>query len=152
VRCTLPIMNVDCVRHVSWWPLSWPRSIDSVIVSNSLVTHAHKSLRIDHSLSVGEFCLETIALLRIIDFCLPCGHLSLYWWNFQHIQLSMAVATIACSWGFVAFTPLTFKFEVFWVVTPCSVVVGYQRWYTTTTLHGVTAQKTWECLSCIRSP
>jgi len=48
------------------------------------------------------------------------------------------------------------KVEVFWLVTPCSVVVGYQRfrgpcclhlhplkrWYPTTTLNGVTNQKT----------
>jgi hypothetical protein len=46
--------------------------------------------------------------------------------------------------------------EVFWVVTPCNVAVGYQRfegpcclhlqgevkrWYRSTTLHGVTTQK-----------
>jgi len=50
-----------------------------------------------------------------------------------------------------------FQVEVFWVVTPCSEVVGYQRfrgpccihlqgevkrWYPTITLHGVTTQKT----------
>jgi len=34
----------------------------------------------------------------------------------------------------------------FWVVTPCSVVVGWRqhgplkRWYPTTTLHGITTQ------------
>jgi hypothetical protein len=55
---------------------------------------------------------------------------------------------------------MTFIVEVFWIVTPCSVVVGYQnfrgqssprrwrqhvppkRWYPTTTLHGVTTQMT----------
>jgi hypothetical protein len=52
---------------------------------------------------------------------------------------------------------MIFQVEVFWVVTPCSVVVGYQRfrgsccrhlhgplerWYPTTTLHGFTTQKT----------
>jgi hypothetical protein len=51
----------------------------------------------------------------------------------------------------------TNQVEFFWVVTPCSVKVGYQRlggqgrwrlqappklWYPTTTLHGVTTQKT----------
>jgi hypothetical protein len=28
---------------------------------------------------------------------------------------------------FEAFTAVIFQLEVFWVVTPCSVVVGYQR-------------------------
>jgi len=58
---------------------------------------------------------------------------------------------------------LMFQVEVFWVVTPCIVVVGYQsfggpcclhlqgdgrqhgspkRWRPTTTLHGITTQKT----------
>jgi len=39
--------------------------------------------------------------------------------------------------------------EVSWVVTSCSVVIGYyteddplKRWYSTTTLHEVTSQKT----------
>jgi len=40
-----------------------------------------------------------------------------------------------------------FQVEVFWILTPCSVVVKHQlsgnlRWYPTTTLHGVTTQKT----------
>jgi hypothetical protein len=39
-----------------------------------------------------------------------------------------------------------YKVEVFWVVTPCSVVLGYQRYrplfYPFTTLDGVTTQKT----------
>jgi len=51
-----------------------------------------------------------------------------------------------------------FEVEEFWVVTQCSFVVGYQsfrctcclyfqhgplkRWYPTTTVHGVTTQKT----------
>jgi hypothetical protein len=66
---------------------------------------------------------------------------------------------------FKVFTTVKILVEVFWVVTPCSVVVGYQRfggpfclhlqgevedggstilqkrWYPTTTLHGVTNQK-----------
>jgi hypothetical protein len=52
----------------------------------------------------------------------------------------------------------SYEVEVFWVVTPCNVAVGYKdcrgpwclclqsgplkRWYPTTTLHGVTTQKT----------
>jgi len=49
--------------------------------------------------------------------------------------------------NFEAFTAVIFQVEVFWVVTPCSAVVGYQhgppkRWYATRKLHGVTAQKT----------
>jgi len=43
--------------------------------------------------------------------------------------------------------------DVFWVMTPCSIMVGYQcwrwrqhgrlqRWYPTTPLHGITTQKT----------
>jgi hypothetical protein len=50
-----------------------------------------------------------------------------------------------------------FQVEAFWVVTPCSVVVGYKRfggprclhlqgevkrWYPTPTLRGITTQKT----------
>jgi hypothetical protein len=41
-----------------------------------------------------------------------------------------------------------FQVEVFWVVTPCIVVVGYHRFrglkflYPITTLHGVTTQNT----------
>jgi hypothetical protein len=57
-------------------------------------------------------------------------------------------------------TWIQFRVHVFWVITPCSVVLGYQlvrgpyclhlqgplkRWYPTTTLHGITTQKnsTW---------
>jgi len=29
--------------------------------------------------------------------------------------------------SFEAFTAVMFQVEVFWVVTPCNVVVGYQR-------------------------
>jgi hypothetical protein len=57
---------------------------------------------------------------------------------------------------FEAFTEAMFQVEIFWVVTPCSVAVGYQRFgdptpsifrakytsYPTTTLHGVTTRKT----------
>jgi hypothetical protein len=42
-------------------------------------------------------------------------------------------------------TDLIFPVDVFWIVTPCNVVVGHQlwkRWYPTATLHGVTTQKT----------
>jgi len=39
-----------------------------------------------------------------------------------------------------------FQVEVFWVMTPRSEVVGYQRyrglWYSTPTLHGITTQNT----------
>jgi hypothetical protein len=41
-----------------------------------------------------------------------------------------------------------FEVEVFWIVTPCGVAVGYQRlgplkrWYPPTTPHGFTTQKT----------
>jgi len=47
-----------------------------------------------------------------------------------------------------------YQVDVFWVVTPCSVMVGYRRfgglrqygprkrWYPTTTLHGVTTRNT----------
>jgi hypothetical protein len=54
----------------------------------------------------------------------------------------------------VIITGVKIQVEVFWVVTPCSVVVGYQhfggpcclhlqeeRWHPTTTLHGVIPQK-----------
>jgi hypothetical protein len=45
-----------------------------------------------------------------------------------------------------AFTAMMFQVEVFWVVTSCCVVVGYhghlKHLYPTTTLHGVTTQKT----------
>jgi hypothetical protein len=34
------------------------------------------------------------------------------------------------------------KIAVFWVVAPCSLVVVYQRWLTSTRLHGATTQKT----------
>jgi hypothetical protein len=52
------------------------------------------------------------------------------------------------------FTAVKIQVEVFWVVTPWSVVAGYQRfrrwrqrglpkrWYPTTTLHGITTQTT----------
>jgi len=56
-----------------------------------------------------------------------------------------------------AFAAVIFQVDVFWIVTPCNVVVGYQRfrslclpnllvwplkcWYPTTTLNGVTTQK-----------
>jgi hypothetical protein len=58
--------------------------------------------------------------------------------------------------------------EVFWIVTPCGIVVGYQRfggpcclhlqgemkapkrWYPSTTLHGVTTQKTSASLSLVK--
>jgi hypothetical protein len=61
------------------------------------------------------------------------------------------------------FTAVKFHVEVYWVVTPRSVAVGYPRfripcclvlqgeewtsenWYPTTTLHGVTTQKTSTC-------
>jgi len=36
----------------------------------------------------------------------------------------LTVIEIEC---FEAFTAVTFQVEVFWVVTPCSVVVGYQH-------------------------
>jgi hypothetical protein len=55
---------------------------------------------------------------------------------------------------FDVFTTVEIQVEVFWVVTPCSVV-GYRRlrgpyclqlhtegWYLTITLHGITTQKT----------
>jgi len=58
---------------------------------------------------------------------------------------------------FKVFTTVGIKVNVFWVVTPCSVVVGYRCfrgscchgplkcWYATTTLHGIATQKilTW---------
>jgi hypothetical protein len=37
---------------------------------------------------------------------------------------------------------MMFQVEVFCVVTPCSVVVGYRRFGGPCTLHGVTIQKT----------
>jgi hypothetical protein len=46
---------------------------------------------------------------------------------------------------FEVFMAVKIHVEVFWVVTPCSVVVRYQRfgvWYPITTLNGVTTQKT----------
>jgi len=48
---------------------------------------------------------------------------------------------------FELFTAMKIQVEVFWVVTPCDIVVGYRqhgrlkRWYPTTTLHGVIIQK-----------
>jgi len=58
--------------------------------------------------------------------------------------------------SFESFTAMMFQVQVFWVMTSYSVVVGWyqrfkgpccengplQRWYPTTTLHGVTTQKT----------
>jgi len=32
--------------------------------------------------------------------------------------------------------------EIFWIVTPCSVVAGYKRWQPTTRLRGLKTQKT----------
>jgi len=54
--------------------------------------------------------------------------------------------------NFEAFTVVMFQVKVFWIVTPCSAVVGYQ--HSTFTLHGVTIQTTsiWKCpfsLSCL---
>jgi len=43
--------------------------------------------------------------------------------------------------SFEAFTAVKFQFDVLWVVTPCSVVLGN----TTTTLHGVTTQRISTC-------
>jgi len=46
-------------------------------------------------------------------------------------------------------TMAMFQVEVLWVVTPCRVMVG-MLWYPTTTLHGVTTQKTstWNIVLC----
>jgi len=50
--------------------------------------------------------------------------------------------------SFEASTAVMFQVEVFWVVTPCSVVVKMEAAWTSenlvsiTTLHGVTTQKT----------
>jgi len=37
--------------------------------------------------------------------------------------------------SFEAFTAVMFQFEVFWVVTPCSVVIEYQRFRVPCCLH-----------------
>jgi len=81
-------------------------------------------------------------------------------------ELQIYIKSFSCLWN-LTFTTVSHssiycfcctQTEFFWVVTPCSVVVGYQRsgWrrkqhgrlkrrYPTTTLHGVTTQKpsTW---------
>jgi hypothetical protein len=54
--------------------------------------------------------------------------------------------------SFEALAVVMFQVEVFWVVTPCSVVVGYQRFRaedgggmgtSETLVHGFRTQKTW---------
>jgi len=62
----------------------------------------------------------------------------------------------------VSDTVVKIQTEVFWIVMLHSVVVGYQcfrwrekrqhsppkHWYPTTTLHGITTQKTWTWMWC----
>jgi hypothetical protein len=83
-----------------------------------------------------EQCHPKFALLNFVPSVVPTWQLWAFWHgNITNVQV-----------------------EVFWIVTPCTVAVGYQgfggpywrrkdqgppkRWYLTVTLHGVTTQKT----------
>jgi hypothetical protein len=42
-------------------------------------------------------------------------------------NINLSVSELVMIGGFEAFTAVMFQVDVFWVVKPCSVVVGYQR-------------------------
>jgi len=69
----------------------------------------------------------------------------------MHIYLYLYLVTYVYA-SFEAFTAVMFQVQVFWIVTPYIVVVGYQRfrgpcclhrWYPTTSLRGFTTLNTW---------
>jgi hypothetical protein len=69
----------------------------------------------------GENCLEASKKFSLILWRRPSPKLGCGAKRRERDKLPITVA------NFEAFTAVMFQVEVFWVVTPCGVVVGYRR-------------------------